>query len=99
MKDLVPFVNTDGKFQMNVLYASNDKVSLNAALTEMSEVVGLRGNLYQIVQDAPNSDVATAFNADSKYYEELQAWLGDKTKYGTFWTDENLDKLAEAIAA
>ena len=98
MKDLVPFVNAAGKFQMNVLYASNDKASLNVALTEMSEVVGLRGNLYQVVQDAPDSAVATAFNADPKYYEELQAWLGDKTKYGTFWTDENLNKLAEAIA-
>ena len=97
MEDLNPFTNAEGKFQMDVLYASDDKLSLNAALTEMSEVIGLRGNLYQVVQDAPDV-VSTALNADESYYNELQAWLGDKKYYGSFWTEENLEDLADKIA-
>ena len=98
MADLTPFVNAQGKFQLDVLYSSTDKVSINTALTEMSEVVGLRGNLYQVVQEA-DPVIATAFNADPNYYNELQQWLVDKTFYGTFWTDAKLEELADQMAA
>ena len=98
MKDLTPFVNAQEKFQLDVLFASNDSVSINAALTEMSEVIGLRGNLYKVVQDAPTA-VSTALNADPAYAEELAKWLADETYYGEFWTEANIEDVAGKIAA
>lgn len=98
MKDLTPFVNAQEKFQLDVLFASNDSVSINAALTEMSEVIGLRGNLYKVVQDAPTV-VSTALNADPAYAEELAKWLADETYYGEFWTEANIEDVAGKIAA
>ena len=97
MQGLLPFVNGEGKFQLSVLYASKEKVSLNTALTEMSEVIGLRGNLYQVVQDAPSA-VVTLLNVNADYYSEYLAWLADKTYYGVFWKDETLEDLAKKIA-
>ena len=98
MKDLTPFTNVEGKFQLDVLYGSDDKFALNIALTEMSEVIGLRGNLYQLVQDSPLV-VVTALNANADYYNEYQAWLADNTYYGVFWNEANLEDLASRIAA
>ena len=98
MKDLTPFTNANGQFQLDVLYGSDDELALNIALTEMSEVIGLRGNLYQLVQDAP-IDVTTALNANADYYTEYQAWVDDETYYGVFWNETNLEDLASRIAA
>ena len=98
MKDLAPFTNANGQFQLDVLYGSDDELALNIALTEMSEVIGLRGSLYQLVQDAP-IDVTTALNANADYYTEYQAWVADETYYGVFWNETNLEDLASRIAA
>ena len=97
MQDLVPFTNNNGQFQLDKLYGSDDELLLNLALTEMSEVIGLRGNLYQVVQDSP-LNVSNVLNLNTEYYTEYQAWVADKTYYGVFWKEENLADLANKIA-
>lgn len=96
-----PFVNSAGKFHLDTLFASTDAYALDIALEAMRDVYGLRGGLYQLVQDTPTAvkDALTlAGFLDSTYLAELASWQSDETYFGVFWTDEKLLELAEAIA-